>query len=82
MASADAALLRKVLARLQTVQPAPSSAYACEGLVGAALFACSVPRNRLRNALIVCSSDCLDKAGPILMQLIPPLSIRLCRSCA
>ena len=65
MASGDAALLRKVLASFTTVQPAPASASAYGGFIGAALVACSVPRHRLHNALILCSSDRLDKARPV-----------------
>ena len=60
MASGDVALLRKVLARLASVEPAPTSVSTCEGLVGAALCACSVPRHRLRHAMITCCNDHLD----------------------
>ena len=67
MASGDVSLLRKVLARLASVDPAPASVSACEGLVGAALCACSVPRHRLRHAMIGCCSDRHDNVRPLLV---------------
>jgi len=64
MASGDVSLLRKVLARLASVDPAPASVSACEGLVGAALCACSVPQHRLQHALVACCGDRLDDVRP------------------
>jgi len=76
MASGDAALLRKVLARLASVDPAPTLISACESLVGAALCACSVPRHRLRLALLGCCSDRLDYVRPCPALPGGPLELR------